>query len=122
MGLFRPSHTRRGPDPYYDWKVALFTGGAALGLTGMFTNHDELILLAVPVLAIGVVLRWLPRRGDAQPPEREESEPELDESAPDHEAPAPQQRDSTPTLRESPAGREEPPPHDERPEDGPGSG
>ncbi len=120
MGLFRPSRTRRGPDPYYDWKVVLFTAGAAVGLTGIFTNHDNLVLLAMPILAAGVILRWLPRRGDAQrPPEHEETEPELQESAPGDEAPAPPQRDSTPTLRESATAREGAPPRDERAHDGP---
>jgi hypothetical protein len=64
VGLFRPSRTRRGSDPYYDWKVAAFSLGAAFGLAGIFTNRDYLVLVAVPILALGIALRWLPRRGD----------------------------------------------------------
>ena len=85
MGLFRPTRARRGPDPYYDWKVGAFTLGAALGLAGIFTNRDSLVLVAVPILALGIALRWLPRRGtgsaaDHEPDDdeapSEESEPE----------------------------------------------
>ncbi len=91
MGLFRPARTRRGPDPYYDWKVGAFAVGAAFGLAGIFTNRDVLVLVAVPILAVGVALRWLPRRGDASadaaPDDREESaEHERDGEAPPEES------------------------------------
>ncbi len=76
MGLFRPSRERRGPDPYYHWKAILFAIGAGFGLAAMVTNHDWLIWVAVPVLAVGVALRWLPRDG-------EDGEPEADEEAED---------------------------------------
>ncbi len=79
MGLFRPSRQRHGPDPYYHWKVILFSVGAAFGLGAIFTDHDWLILVAVPILAVGVALRWLPggsgRRGEEED-EAEEGEPE----------------------------------------------
>ncbi len=81
MGLFRPSRERRGPDPYYHWKVGLFSVGAAFGLGGIFTEHDWMILVAIPVLAVGVGLRWLPRKGEA-PLEEEEEEDEGDEGEP----------------------------------------
>ena len=64
MGLFRPSRERRGPDPYQHWKTLLFAIGAALGLAGIFTERDWLILVAIAVLAVGVALRWLPRPGE----------------------------------------------------------
>ncbi len=80
MGLFRPSRTQYGPDPYYHWKVILFSVGAACGLAAIVTGRDWLILVAVPILAVGVGLRWLPRRGegasDEGPPEEEDEEPE----------------------------------------------
>ncbi len=64
MGFFRPSRERRGPDPYYHWKAILFAIGAAFGLGGIFTDHDWMVLVAIPVLAVGVALRWLPRPGE----------------------------------------------------------
>ncbi len=77
MGLFRPSRESYGPDPYYQWKTILFAIGAALGLGAIFTEHDWLILVAVPVLAVGVALRWLPRhRGGEATGTPEESEEE----------------------------------------------
>ncbi len=66
MGLFRPSREHYGPDPYYHWKAILFAIGAALGLGGIFTDHDWLVLAAIPVLAVGVALRWLPRPGEEE--------------------------------------------------------
>lgn len=79
MGLFRPSRERRGPDPYYHWKVILFSIGAAFGLGGIFTDYDWLVLVAIPILAVGVALRWLPSKdgGDATgtPEESEEAGP-----------------------------------------------
>ncbi len=74
MGLFRPSRERRGPDPYYHWKVALFTLGAAFGLAAIVTEHDWLILVAVPILAVGVGLRWLPRKGEAPADDHDEGD------------------------------------------------
>ncbi len=134
MGLFRPSRTRRGPDPYYDWKVALFTAGAAVGLTGIFTNHDALVLLAMPILVLGVILRWLPRPGARQrSPEPEDSAHDGEEAESQDEA-ADRMREQSVTAREQPApgpaesappdekrlpSRPVPPPQDERtPEDG----
>jgi hypothetical protein len=70
MTIFYSSR-RRGPDPFYRWKVTVFTIGAAVGLAAIVTEHDWLILVAVPVLAIGLVLRWL-RRPDPDDPEEDE--------------------------------------------------
>ncbi len=69
MGLFRPSRERYGPEPYYHWKVIVFTIGAGMGLFGMISNRDWLVLAAIPVLAVGVALRWFGRRrpGDDSP-------------------------------------------------------
>ncbi len=81
MGLFRPSRERYGPDPYYHWKVILFTMGAGIGLFGMISNRDWLVLVAIPVLAAGVALRWLGRQrpGDDSP----EDEPPDSADTPD---------------------------------------
>lgn len=62
MSLFRPSRARRGPDPYLRWKTALFIVGAALALAGIATENDRFILAAIGALAVGILLRILPRR------------------------------------------------------------
>ncbi len=91
MGLFRPSRARRGPDPYYHWKVIVFSIGAAFGLGGIFTEHDWMILVAVPILAVGVALRWLPRPGEAGPdrPGDEGDEDDEDDEGEPPEIPPP---------------------------------
>ena len=91
MGLFRPSRARRGPDPFYRWKVAIFTVGAAVAFVGMFGHHDQLVLVAVPILAVGVAVRWLPRSGGGASAsgaeEPEDAEPVSDEPPPASGAP-----------------------------------
>ena len=62
VGLLRPSRQRYGPDPYYHWKVILFSVGAGLGLFGMISNRDWFVLAAIPILVVGVVLRWFGRK------------------------------------------------------------
>ncbi|HEX7051008.1 MAG TPA: hypothetical protein VF188_12440 [Longimicrobiales bacterium] len=59
MGWFRPSRERRGPDPYLNWKIALFITGGALGAAGMLRNDGRLVAAGIAVLAVGVVLRFL---------------------------------------------------------------
>jgi len=88
VGLFRPSRERRGPDPYYHWKAILFSIGAAFGLGAMITGRDWLILIAVPVLTVGVALRWLPG-GTARRPEEAEEEEEEEPDADDAHPPEP---------------------------------
>lgn len=73
VGLFRPSRERYGPDPYYHWKVILFSIGAGMGLFGMISNRDWLVLAAIPVLVVGVVLRWLGRKRSAEGDQGEDS-------------------------------------------------
>ncbi len=74
MGLFRPSREHQGADPYYHWKAILFSVGAAFGLGAMVTDRDWLILVAVPVLAVGVGLRWLPGGTGRHPAEADDEE------------------------------------------------
>ena len=80
MGLFRPSRERYGPDPLYEWKVILFSVGAGMGLFGMISNRDWLVLAAIPVLAVGVTLRWFGRRRSADDAQAEPGESPGDES------------------------------------------
>lgn len=70
MGLFRPSREKRGPDPYLDWKIGLFMVGGAAGVTGMALEKSWLVGVAIGLLAIGFVLRFLPRPdGDTTEPD-----------------------------------------------------
>lgn len=64
MGLFRPSRERRGPDRWLDLKLLLFSLGAAVGLTGMLLGRDWVIFTAIGILALGVLVRFLPGEQD----------------------------------------------------------
>lgn len=76
MSLFRPTRERRGPDPYYYWKAILFSIGGGIGLAAIATGRDWLILVAVPILAVGVGLRWVGRRAPATEDEDDPGDPE----------------------------------------------
>ena len=53
---------RGGPDRFLHWKVALFFLGAGFFLAGAATGTDWAVAAAAGVLALGLVLRFLPRR------------------------------------------------------------
>ena len=75
MGIFRPSRTVRGVDPYFRHKVIIFAIGAPLGIAGMSSRRDWLVALAIAVLAVGVLLRVLSARQrarDSQPDEEQQ--------------------------------------------------
>ncbi len=91
MGLFRPSRDRHGPDPYYHWKAILFSIGAAFGLGAMITGRDWLILVAVPILAVGVALRWLPREGAGETPPGPDEDDEVEDEASPHAGSRPEE-------------------------------
>lgn len=48
--------TRREPDPFLDWKVRVFFAGAALLVPGVLLGYEPLVLLAIVVLAAGLML------------------------------------------------------------------
>jgi hypothetical protein len=60
--IFRPSRTR-GDDRFLDAKVLIFTAGAACGLAGIAFDLGWLIYVAIGVLGIGLLLRFLPGQG-----------------------------------------------------------
>lgn len=64
MSPFRPSRERHGPDPYLPLKMAIFVIGAAFGLAGMAMDERWLILTGIAILAVGFLLRFLPRRDE----------------------------------------------------------
>jgi hypothetical protein len=45
---------RREPDPYLDWKVRIFFGGAVLLAAGVLLGYRVLVLLAIVVLVVGL--------------------------------------------------------------------
>ena len=51
----------RGPDGILHWKVAIFSVGAALGISGMAIDSRSLVGIGSGVLFVGVFLRFLPR-------------------------------------------------------------
>ncbi|HEY8469660.1 MAG TPA: hypothetical protein VIL18_08460 [Longimicrobiales bacterium] len=63
MGLFRPDRTRREqPDRLLKLKMIIFAVGAAVALAGVAYERQELILAAIIILAVGVLLRFVPSR------------------------------------------------------------
>lgn len=62
MGLFRPDRTRREPDRFLKLKMMVFAVGAAVALAGIAFDRRPLLLLAVAILAFGVLLRLFPSR------------------------------------------------------------
>jgi len=61
--ILRPSRQRRGEDPHLQTRMLIFVAGAVLALTGIRTERSWLVWIAVAVLAAGVLLGWIGRRG-----------------------------------------------------------
>ena len=59
MGLDRS----RRAGPFLAWKVRLFSAGAVLGLAGIALEDRRITGAAIVVLAAGIVLRFMGRRG-----------------------------------------------------------
>lgn len=53
--ISRIDRTRRGPDPFLDWKVRVFFAGAVLLAAGVVLGRDVLVLIAILVLALGAL-------------------------------------------------------------------
>jgi len=64
MGLFRPDRERRDPDRFLKLKMMIFAVGAAVALAGLAYDRRPLIVLAIAILAVGVLLRFIPSRGE----------------------------------------------------------
>jgi hypothetical protein len=89
--LARRSHT--GPGRFLQWKVRLFAVGAVLLLVGMAREIDILVAIAIAVLAVAFLLRFLERD---EAPEAAEEDDE-DESTGD-EADSWDEEDEAPTV------------------------
>jgi hypothetical protein len=79
--------TPREPDPFLDWKVRVFFAGAVLLAAGVLLGRDVLVLLAIGVLAFGLMLMTIlaarqRRRAEAMQAAEEWEEPEAGEDAP----------------------------------------
>lgn len=62
MSPFRVSRTRRGPDPYLPFKQLIFALGAFLAMLGIAIDRPLLVNIAIGVLVIGIVLRFVGMR------------------------------------------------------------
>jgi hypothetical protein len=67
--IFRPSREQRGPDRWLNAKVAIFCLGAGTALAGVASGKTWIVNLAIAILAVGFLMRFLPRR---RPPQSEE--------------------------------------------------
>lgn len=64
MALFRPDRARREPDRFLKLKMMVFAAGAAVALAGIAFDRRSLLLLAIAILAFGVLLRFVPSRDE----------------------------------------------------------
>ncbi|MGQ0561074.1 MAG: hypothetical protein ACT443_04275 [Gemmatimonadota bacterium] len=62
--IFRPSRERRGDDRFCEAKATLFVLGASAGIVGMVTERTWLVYVAIVLVAAGVLLRLVARRGE----------------------------------------------------------
>lgn len=61
--MFRPSRKKReGEDRFLAWKVRFFVTGAAAAFSGMAMSLSWMVWAGIAVLAVAVVLRFLPAR------------------------------------------------------------
>lgn len=71
--LFRPDRSRKA-NPHLEWRVGLLVAGATLGIAGIYLDEEWLRLVAIGLLAAGVVMRFLPSRGGGSDGEDGEDE------------------------------------------------
>ena len=64
MGLFRPQRPGGEVDPHLDLKILLFFVAAVLAVAGMLTGSPWTIYAAILVIVVGLLLRFLPGRGN----------------------------------------------------------
>jgi hypothetical protein len=58
---------RRGqPSPHLEWRIRIFGVGAILAIAGMIADLSWMIWMALAVLLVGFLLRFLPQRGSAE--------------------------------------------------------
>lgn len=55
--------------PWLEWKVRLFTIGACLAVGGIVLEQDWLVRVAIAILVVGLLLRFLPGGRGVPPPD-----------------------------------------------------
>jgi len=60
---------RRGPGRFLVHKVVLLFAGGAVFIAGALLQRENLVLLAIPILAVGVALRFFEREPEPDEPE-----------------------------------------------------
>jgi hypothetical protein len=60
--MFLPSRGRKGSDHYYPAKAVILIVGAGLLLAGVRSDTGWLINVAIGLLAVAVILRFLPQK------------------------------------------------------------
>lgn len=58
--MFLPSRSRTGPDKFLRWKTVTLVVGVGLILAAYRLERSWLVWVAIGVLAVGFVLRFLP--------------------------------------------------------------
>lgn len=58
--MFRPDRSRDRPTSYLTWRVRLMGAGAVLALVGMYYDSPWMIWIAIGVLVVGLLMRFLP--------------------------------------------------------------
>ncbi len=59
----------RNPDPFLDWKVAIFFLAAGIWLAGVISNRIWMSGAAILLLLVGILLRFLSRRRNENAPD-----------------------------------------------------
>ena len=80
---FRPDRRRRG-DRFLEWKIAIFSVAAVVGLAGIYLDERWLTGAAIALLAGGMSLRFLPGGGVARPAADEGLDADDGSDAEDH--------------------------------------
>lgn len=76
--MFFSSRRRGGPDLHLDWKVRIFFAGALIAFIGMVLDSSLLVLVAIAVLLLGVLFRFLPSGNRGGPDGEEDGSTEAD--------------------------------------------
>ena len=63
--VFRPDRRRRGHDPHLEIKVVLFGIAAVFALVGMYFGERWMTGIAIGVLSLAMLVRFLPGGADA---------------------------------------------------------
>ena len=67
--MFRINRERRvDPDRFLDLKIALFVIGSITGVIGMARNDRTMITIAMAIIALGIILRFIGRKRAASDP------------------------------------------------------